>query len=917
MPDDIRPATWQDIITAEAKKQQVDPRLALAVADVESGTGRNVGPSSAGARGIMQLMPATAAKWKVNIDDPADNIRGGVSELKALLDEHNNDVTMALRRYNASPQAPTSVTDPYVQKVLSKLQPSTQPGQTLSQRAGAMATVARAAQATTPPPKPGFFQGLRETMIPSWDDMKSIGHTLTDVQPGEIPVFGLSPSGMLRTGAGIVKGLAGEHWAQLKEAGSAAKAAVQAPFGSTSQIASGVEAAGHLGAAALPVVGPMAARAGEAIGRGETAYGLGQATGLVAPLAAGEALRSVRATRPIGEIPLTRGERTGSATSKFAETLTEKTIPGRTAFQRFRQRQQQGVIDAAQRAVEQVSTILGTPGEAYGIGSRAQKAVTTAKQEFIAPIQAAYRTIGDLTETQIRRVPKIEDVPSAAGLVDEFGQPVSIPKRIMQKTQVGGLQPETRGLKQFAVPLLRRVREEAQLLPPEQLKPVIESLTRIISAPKQLSYQAFQDARSDLLAIARRHGDPIPGKAGGLAKKLAALTDDAMEQAAEGSGITVPTADGAMPLQKFVRQTNALWAEAEDTFNQSVLAKMAEHAPERMHQLLETATIDDIAKLKKFLPPRQTQQLKAKLLDSWLQQDIQGEPLVPGVKGLPEATAGPSIQGSQFRRRIERFGLDRAAALFGDDELQGVLSIAKTAEQLAKNRGDAAAGLIAGGINASLLSAGPVALAALAWYGDLGSAAVTLGGAAATTMGLKIAAKLMTSPEGLTTMRQYVRAIGQGHLPEATLAAQTLSRLYQEGEQPNAPPRPRTVPSTSTVQSTTPPPQPRAFGTRADGTAKGQGFFGALQRPSGGVSSEISIGVNIDGKEVEIPTLVPTLTESEKQWLLTNDISDPQAIPQTIVDKATAFAKQRIAAGKSPFASDSEAPPQPRTLAGR
>lgn len=93
---------------------------------------------------------------------------------------------------------------------------------------------------------------------------------------------------------------------------------------------------------------------------------------------------------------------------------------------------------------------------------------------------------------------------------------------------------------------------------------------------------------------------------------------------------------------------------------------------------------------------------------------------------------------------------------------------------------------------------------------------------------------------------------------------------------------------------------------RSDGTKKGNGFLGVIQRPDGKVSSEISIGVNIGGKEVEIPTLVPTLSEQEKSWLITNDVSDPHKIPMSIQQKAVDFAKQRIAAGKSPFAQPGE-----------
>ena len=90
-------------------------------------------------------------------------------------------------------------------------------------------------------------------------------------------------------------------------------------------------------------------------------------------------------------------------------------------------------------------------------------------------------------------------------------------------------------------------------------------------------------------------------------------------------------------------------------------------------------------------------------------------------------------------------------------------------------------------------------------------------------------------------------------------------------------------------------------GARPDGTAKGSGWLGVLQRPDGRVSTEISVGVNIDGKETLIPTMVPTLTKQEVDWLLTNDVSDPRSIPQPIIDKAVAHAKKQIAAGKSPF----------------
>ena len=91
------------------------------------------------------------------------------------------------------------------------------------------------------------------------------------------------------------------------------------------------------------------------------------------------------------------------------------------------------------------------------------------------------------------------------------------------------------------------------------------------------------------------------------------------------------------------------------------------------------------------------------------------------------------------------------------------------------------------------------------------------------------------------------------------------------------------------------------YGKRADGTAKGEGFLGALKRPDGGISTEISIGVNIDGKEVEIPALVPTLTKQEIDHLLADGKPTP-----AIVEKAVAHARGRIEKGLSPFAQPGE-----------
>ena len=92
-------------ITAAAKKHGIDPALLAGLVKQESGFNPSAG-SPAGARGLTQLMPATAAGLGVtNVLDPAQNLDGGAKYLRQQLDAFGGDVTRALAAYNAGPGA--------------------------------------------------------------------------------------------------------------------------------------------------------------------------------------------------------------------------------------------------------------------------------------------------------------------------------------------------------------------------------------------------------------------------------------------------------------------------------------------------------------------------------------------------------------------------------------------------------------------------------------------------------------------------------------------------------------------------------------------------------------------------------------------------------------------------------------------
>ena len=117
---------YRDLIRAAATRHALAPELIESVILVESNfEARAV--SRKGARGLMQLMPATAARLGVrNVFDVRQNVEGGVRHLRYLVDLYGGNLALALAAYNAGVEAvgryggipPYAETRAYVQRVL-------------------------------------------------------------------------------------------------------------------------------------------------------------------------------------------------------------------------------------------------------------------------------------------------------------------------------------------------------------------------------------------------------------------------------------------------------------------------------------------------------------------------------------------------------------------------------------------------------------------------------------------------------------------------------------------------------------------------------------------------------------------------------------------------------------------------------
>jgi soluble lytic murein transglycosylase-like protein len=112
-------------IDAAAQRYGLDPALLKGLIRQESGFDARA-QSSAGALGLTQLMPSTAASLGVDPLDPAQAIDGGARYLRQQLDRFGGDPAMALAAYNAGPGAvamyggipPYAETQNYVQRVM-------------------------------------------------------------------------------------------------------------------------------------------------------------------------------------------------------------------------------------------------------------------------------------------------------------------------------------------------------------------------------------------------------------------------------------------------------------------------------------------------------------------------------------------------------------------------------------------------------------------------------------------------------------------------------------------------------------------------------------------------------------------------------------------------------------------------------
>lgn len=104
------------------------------------------------------------------------------------------------------------------------------------------------------------------------------------------------------------------------------------------------------------------------------------------------------------------------------------------------------------------------------------------------------------------------------------------------------------------------------------------------------------------------------------------------------------------------------------------------------------------------------------------------------------------------------------------------------------------------------------------------------------------------------------------------------------------------------------------YGQRPDGSEKGKGWLGELKLPDGGVATEYTMqskAVQKGGKQIDFPTLVPTLSKEEVDLMVNDIIPNRKDIPEPIIQKAIQHANSQISKGRSVFADSGQTSRKP------
>lgn len=479
----------------------------------------------------------------------------------------------------------------------------------------------------------------------------------------------------------------------------------------------------------------------------------------------GQALKTtaIRGTR----VPLLPSEAgVGGPTMKRLEAMASHFYPSAPIMQRFKEGQAARAVEVLGQEIGRISGFRGTAEEA---GELTQKAIETSRDELKREVNSAYAAIDDLTKSETVRVPKTTS--RQAGFM-------TYTKKVFRPEQVGGVQPETAGVKQVAIKLLREIQQQEKFMDPKLLADSKSMLEQIVRSPKHVPYQTMAKSRSDLLALGRKLDEALPGKRAGIAKLLAGEIDESMISAAEKSGIP------GLPEQ--VRAANAMNKEMHRKFEQKLITTILDSKnPEMVAGYVRKAGLSDLRDMNALLKEPERRMLQSQV-----------------VREVMRDQTGALRTPADFAKHFEDIGEERAKEIFGRN-YEPLRNLARTLSKVGEEKGVGQAATLH---NWSYMMSFPTAAGALVMGHPIGAAA-TLGTVGVETVFMRKLARVLTNPA------KAARAVDlmQRGLRGAPYAVYGLSKLVTMEDDPEqeypVPGIPRPPNPITGGQAIPPPPQ--------------------------------------------------------------------------------------------------------------
>lgn len=519
----------------------------------------------------------------------------------------------------------------------------------------------------------------------------------------------------------------------------------------------------------IPVLGPTLESILSSAREGNVAGAAGEAAGTFLPFL-NRPVSRVRPTRPgLPEaLPKTLGQRTQRPALLGMEEIL-RGVPGAAGvFRRFQGQVDNAAVRAADQIVESVRRGGGQLDE-IDVGAVFSKAIRDSEDQLLAPAKEIYRSLDNElgTQTTTKTVSRFDPDP-------EIRYPRKIEEQVAVRTSA--VMPETASLKEFAKPLLERIKDESKLINPRDLSPTREVLETVMNSPRRLPFQAFQDVRSDLLRAARAFDDPLPGKKAGIVRVLASKTDEAMEDALVKAG--------REDLLEQLRTANGIWKMTAETLGERAIKRLMDADPEAVSRILTRTPREELKTLRSIVPDETFDNAAAIVLrdeifgppQGQLSETLLGRFGVEDAAQLGQQKLGPA----RIAGRLERMK-GRLTELVGPDaakdsvelvtELFNIRTQSQAGEQAFRLVASgqiigAAAGVITGVLTGNLaLAAGGVAVA-----GGLSGIA-------------NVAAKaLVRQPGSRSALRSMVHAMGSGNISKAVFWSQRFNSMV-EGEE--------------------------------------------------------------------------------------------------------------------------------------